>query len=67
MTEVTLPLENTRFSSFFDFTVLRSPDITGDPFFDKQVLPCHVGFLFAANDWLRLKIYNRKAKNDNEI
>lgn len=27
MTEVTPPLENTRFSPFFDFTVLRPPGI----------------------------------------
>ena len=33
MTEVTPPLENTRFSPFFDFTVLRPPGNAGGGLF----------------------------------
>ena len=33
MTEVTPPLENTRFSPFFDFTVLRPPGIGAGVFY----------------------------------
>ena len=36
MTEVTPPLENTRFSPFFDFTVLRPPGIGGGIFFSGR-------------------------------
>ena len=43
MTEATPPLENTRFSPFFDFTVLRPPGIGVEPFLSVvQVASCVV-------------------------
>ena len=36
MTEVTPPLENTRFSPFFDFTVLRPPGILHAAVLDEE-------------------------------
>ena len=45
MTEVTPPLENTRFSPFFDFTVLRPPgNPAGDPFCNPGVRRRQRGF-----------------------
>lgn len=45
MTEVTPSLENTRFSPFFDFTVLRPPgNPAGDPFCNPGVRRRQRGF-----------------------